>query len=78
MATSLTFLGGAGTVTGSKYLVSDGGRRILCDAGVFQGERELRRLNWEPFPVPPASIDLVLLTHAHTDHVGYLLSLIHI
>ena len=76
MATSLTFLGGAGTVTGSKYLVSDGGRRILCDAGVFQGERELRRLNWEPFPVPPASIDLVLLTHAHTDHVGYLPALV--
>ncbi len=72
MATSLTFIGGAGTVTGSKYLVTHDGRRILVDAGVFQGERELRRLNWEPFPVPPASIEKVLLTHAHTDHVGYL------
>ncbi len=76
MATRLTFIGGAGTVTGSKFLIEDDGRRILVDAGVFQGERELRRLNWDPFPVPPASIDLVLLTHAHTDHVGYLPALV--
>lgn len=72
MATSLTFIGGAGTVTGSKYLITHDDRRILVDAGVFQGERDLRRLNWEPFPVPPESIEKVLLTHAHTDHVGYL------
>lgn len=76
MATSLTFIGGAGTVTGSKYLLADGGRRVLVDAGVFQGEKELRELNWQPFPVPPASIDLVLVTHAHTDHVGYLPALV--
>ncbi len=76
MATQLAFLGGAGTVTGSKYLLEGGGRRVLVDAGVFQGERELRRLNWAPFPVPPDSIDLVLLTHAHTDHVGYLPALV--
>ncbi|HSK34696.1 MAG TPA: MBL fold metallo-hydrolase [Propionicimonas sp.] len=72
MATSLTFVGGAGTVTGSKYLITHDERRILVDAGVFQGERELRLLNWQPFPVPPASIETILITHAHTDHVGYL------
>lgn len=72
MATSLTFSGGAGTVTGSKYLVSDAGRQVLVDAGVFQGEKHLRELNWQSFPVPPESIDAILITHAHTDHVGYL------
>lgn len=76
MATSLRFLGGAGTVTGSKFLLTEGGRRMLVDAGVFQGERDLRRLNWEPFGVPPDSVELVLLTHAHTDHVGYLPALV--
>lgn len=76
MATTLSFLGGAGTVTGSKYLVEDAGRRVLVDAGVFQGEKNLRERNWAPFPVPPDSIDLVLLTHAHTDHVGYLPALV--
>ena len=72
MATSLTFVGGAGTVTGSKYLITHDERRFLVDAGVFQGERELRVLNWQPFPVPPGSITTILVTHAHTDHVGYL------
>lgn len=72
MATKLTFLGAAGTVTGSKYLVEAGGRRVLVDAGVFQGEKDLRERNWQPLAVRPDSIDLVLLTHAHTDHVGYL------
>jgi metallo-beta-lactamase family protein len=76
MATSLTFVGGAGTVTGSKYLLEDAGRRVLVDAGVFQGEKQLRELNWKPFPVPPSSIGLVLVTHAHTDHVGYLPALV--
>ncbi|MCA0308122.1 MAG: MBL fold metallo-hydrolase [Actinobacteria bacterium] len=76
MASRLTFLGGAGTVTGSKFLLADDGRRVLVDAGVFQGEKELRERNWQPFPVPPQSIDLVLLTHAHTDHVGYLPALV--
>ena len=76
MAISLTFVGGAGTVTGSKYLITHDQRRFLVDAGVFQGERELRDLNWRPFPVPPASISTILITHAHTDHVGYLAVLV--
>lgn len=69
---SLTFLGAAGTVTGSKYLITAGERRILVDAGLFQGEKEWRRRNWEPFPVDPATISDVILTHAHLDHSGYL------
>ncbi|HEX8363604.1 MAG TPA: MBL fold metallo-hydrolase [Longimicrobium sp.] len=68
----ITFLGGAGTVTGSKYLVSAAGRRILVDCGLFQGLKQLRLRNREPFPVDPASIDAVILTHAHLDHTGYL------
>ncbi|MFZ0324873.1 MAG: MBL fold metallo-hydrolase [Actinomycetes bacterium] len=73
---TLTFLGAAGTVTGSKFLleVPEGStvRRVLVDAGLFQGIRELRRRNWEPFPVAPALLDAVLLTHAHLDHCGFL------
>jgi metallo-beta-lactamase family protein len=72
MATILKFLGGAGTVTGSKYLVAEGRRQILVDAGVFQGEKQFRELNWAPFPVAPRSLEMILVTHAHTDHVGYL------
>lgn len=70
--TNLTFLGAARTVTGSKYLLEHQGQRILVDCGLFQGLKELRLRNWEPFPVPPASIHSVVLTHAHLDHVGYL------
>jgi metallo-beta-lactamase family protein len=69
---SLTFLGAAGTVTGSKHLLEVDGRRILVDCGLFQGLKELRLRNWEPLPVEPASIDVVVLTHAHLDHCGYL------
>ncbi|MGK7865463.1 MBL fold metallo-hydrolase RNA specificity domain-containing protein [Falsiroseomonas sp. E2-1-a4] len=69
---SLTFLGGAGTVTGSKYLVELPGARLLVDCGLFQGFKQLRLRNWAPFPVEPASIDGVVLTHAHLDHTGYL------
>jgi metallo-beta-lactamase family protein len=69
---SLTFLGAAGTVTGSKHLLEFGGRRILIDCGLFQGLKELRLRNWEPLPIDPASIDAVVLTHAHLDHCGYL------
>src|SRR3954451_16673283 len=69
---SLTFLGAAGTVTGSKHLLEVDGRRILVDCGLFQGLKELRLRNWEPFPVDPASIEAVILTHAHLDHCGYL------
>jgi metallo-beta-lactamase family protein len=69
---SLTFLGAAGTVTGSKHLLEVDGRRILVDCGLFQGLKELRQRNWEPLPIDPASIDAVILTHAHLDHCGYL------
>ena len=68
----LTFLGAARTVTGSKYLLDANSARILVDCGLFQGLKELRLRNWEPFPVPAESIQVVVLTHAHLDHVGYL------
>lgn len=68
----LSFLGGTGCVTGSRYLLTVGRRRILVDCGLFQGERIYRRRNWEPFPTPPRDIDAVVLTHAHLDHSGYL------
>ena len=68
----LTFLGAARTVTGSKTLLDTGDHRILVDAGLFQGRKELRLLNWSPLPVDVASIDAVVLTHAHIDHCGYL------
>jgi len=69
---SLTFLGAARTVTGSKYLIEHDGVRVLVDCGLFQGLKSLRDRNWEDFPVPPDSITAVVLTHAHLDHVGYL------
>lgn len=69
---SLTSLGAAGTVTGSKHLIEQDGTRILVDCGLFQGQRELRELNWQPLPVDPRSIDMVVVTHAHLDHCGYL------
>ena len=72
MSLKLSFLGAAGTVTGSKYLVEDADRRILVDCGLFQGFKTLRLRNWERFPVDPHAIDAVLLTHAHLDHTGYL------
>ncbi len=68
----LTFLGAAGTVTGSKYLLEEAGRRILVDCGLFQGLKQLRLRNWEPPPMDPSRIDAVVLTHAHIDHSGYL------
>ncbi len=68
----LTFLGATGTVTGSKYLVEAGGKRLLLDCGLFQGNKELRQRNWEALPVAPSSFNWVLLTHAHIDHTGYL------
>jgi len=66
------FLGATGTVTGSKYLVSAGGRNILVDCGLFQGYKQLRLRNRAPLPVNPREIDAVILTHAHLDHSGYL------
>lgn len=73
---SLTFLGGAGTVTGSRHLLQLGGRKVLVDCGLFQGLKALRLKNWAEFPVDPASIDAVVLTHAHLDHSGYLPKLV--
>jgi metallo-beta-lactamase family protein len=69
---SLTFLGAARTVTGSKYLLEVQERRVLVDCGLFQGLKPLRERNWQPLPVPASSIDAVVLTHAHVDHTGYL------
>ena len=73
---TLTCLGGAGTVTGSKHLLETGGRRLLIDCGLFQGLKNLRELNWAPMRVKPESVDGVLLTHAHLDHSGYLPKLV--
>lgn len=70
--TTIQFLGATGTVTGSKYLVEHRGRGILVDCGLFQGYKPLRLKNWAPFPCDPASIECVVLTHAHIDHSGYL------
>ena len=71
MAT-LTFLGAARTVTGSKYLLDSDDSRLLIDCGLFQGLRELRRRNWSAWPFDPASLTAVVLTHAHLDHSGML------
>jgi metallo-beta-lactamase family protein len=68
----LTFLGAARTVTGSKYLLEVDDYRLLVDCGQFQGLKELRRRNWSPLPVHPASLHGVVLTHAHIDHSGLL------
>ena len=72
MSPTITFLGGAGTVTGSKYLIDTGSHRILVDCGLFQGYKLLRERNWAPLPIKPSDIDAVVLTHAHLDHSGYL------
>ena len=71
MAT-LTFLGAARTVTGSKHLLEVDGQRILIDCGLFQGLKDLRLRNWAPLPISPETIDAVVLTHAHIDHCGWL------
>ncbi|MES2879094.1 MAG: MBL fold metallo-hydrolase [Pseudomonadota bacterium] len=72
MSVNITFLGGTGTVTGSKYLVRHGNESLLVDCGLFQGYKPLRLRNWTPLPVAPNQVDAVLLTHAHLDHSGYL------
>ena len=66
------FIGGAGTVTGSKTIIESNGVRILMDCGQFQGIKPLRELNWQPLPILPSTIDFVLLTHGHLDHCGWL------
>lgn len=69
---TLRFLGAAGTVTGSKFLLTRGTRRMLVDSGLFQGEKAWRERNWEPLPVDPALVGDVVVTHAHADHSAYL------
>lgn len=76
MDVKVKFLGGTGTVTGSRYLLSIGNFRLLFDCGMFQGLKELRRRNWDAFPVDPATIDAVIISHAHIDHTGYLPKLV--
>ena len=68
----LSFLGGVGTVTGSKHLIREGDTRLLVDCGLFQGLKNLREQNWEPLPIRAREVDAVVLTHAHLDHSGYL------
>ncbi len=69
---TLQFIGAAGTVTGSKFILEASGNRVMIDCGLFQGLKQLRLRNWESLPINPASINAVLLTHAHIDHSGYL------
>lgn len=68
----LGFLGAAGTLTGSRFLLRTARSTVLVDCGLFQGHGKVRRRNWEPFPANAAAIDAVVLTHAHVDHSGYL------
>ncbi len=72
MSVTISFLGGASTVTGSKYLVQSSGHSLLVDCGLFQGYKQLRLRNWQPLPVVPGQVQAVVLTHAHLDHSGYL------
>lgn len=76
MDVKVKFLGATGTVTGSRFLLDIGKFRFLFDCGLFQGLKELRLRNWEPFPVDPASINAVVISHAHIDHTGYLPKLV--
>ena len=72
MKVRLKFLGAARSVTGSKYLLEIDNKKVLIDCGLFQGQKELRLRNWDRLPIDPKTIDLVVITHSHIDHVGYL------
>ena len=72
MDVKIKFLGAARSVTGSKYFLEIGHQKILVDCGMFQGKKELRLRNWDPLPINPADIEIVVITHAHIDHIGYL------
>ena len=72
MDVKIKFLGAARSVTGSKYFLEIGRQKILVDCGMFQGKKELRLRNWDPLPIDPANIEIVVITHAHIDHIGYL------
>ena len=76
MSVILSFAGAAGTVTGSKFLLEHAGARLLVDAGLYQGERAWRRLNWQHSIGHPETLDDVVLTHTHLDHCGYLPALV--
>src|SRR5688500_10940899 len=76
MNVTVKFLGATGTVTGSRFLLNIGDFCVLFDCGLFQGLKELRLRNWEVFPVDPATIDAVIISHAHIDHTGYLPKLV--
>lgn len=76
MDVRVKFLGAAESVTGSRYLIEVDSFRFLFDCGLFQGMKELRLRNWDTFPVDPASIDAVVISHAHIDHTGYLPKLV--
>ncbi len=76
MAFEIQFLGGTGTVTGSKYLLTCNNKKILVDCGLFQGLKSLRLKNWDRLPIDPSQIDSIILTHAHIDHSGYIPRLI--
>ena len=73
---TIQFLGAAGTVTGSRFLLACGNTKVMVDCGMFQGLKELRLKNWNPLPIDPAEVDAVVLTHAHLDHCGYIPKLV--
>ena len=72
MDVNIKFLGAAKSVTGSKYMLEIDAKKILVDCGLFQGLKELRLHNWDNFPIPPEEVELIIITHAHIDHIGYL------